>query len=149
MSASTSFSTTLWSSGGNTTGIRIPEAAIEALGRGKRVPVIVTVNGYSFRNTTAFMGGEFLVGVSAAHRAASGLQAGDPIDVTLEVDDAPRVIEVPPELAAALATDPAAAAAWQKLSYSHQRQHAEAIEGAKSADTKARRVEKALELLRG
>lgn len=142
------FSTTLWSGGGNTTGIRIPEEVITALGRGKRVPVIVTVNGYTFRNTTAFMGGQYLVGVSAAHRAASGLAAGDAIEVTLEVDDAPRVVEVPPELAEALAGDPEAAAAWQKLSYSHQRQHAEAILDAKAPETRARRVQKALELLR-
>ena len=143
------FHTTLMSGGGNTTGIEIPEEVVLGLGRGKRVPVIVTVNGYTFRNTTAFMGGKYLVGVSAAHRAASGLKGGDEIEVTLEVDDAPRVVEVPPELAAGLAADPVAAAAWQKLSYSHQRQHAEPIADAKSAETKARRVEKTLEILRG
>ena len=141
------FTTTLWSNGGNTTGIRIPEAVIDELGKGKRAPVIVTVNGYVFRNTTAVMGGQYLVGVSAAHREASGLKAGDPIEVTLEVDDAPRVVEVPTELAEALAGDPVASAAWAKLSYSHQRQHAEAIEAAKSPDTKSRRVEKALAML--
>ena len=118
------------------------------LGRGKRVPVIVTVNGYTYRNTIAFMGGQYLVGVSAAHREASGLKAGDPIEVTLEVDDAPRVMEVPPELAAAFESDPAAAEAWAKLSYSRQRQLAEPIADAKSPEAKARRVEKALEALR-
>jgi hypothetical protein len=142
------FHTELWASGGNNTGIEIPEAVVESFGRGKRVPVVVTVNGYTFRNTIAFMGGKYLVGVSSAHRAASGLKAGDPIEVTLEVDDAPRDVEVPPELAEALAADPVAAAAWQKLSYSHQRQHAEPIVEAKSPETKARRVEKTLELLR-
>ena len=142
------FHTTLISGGGNTTGIEIPEEVVLALGRGKRVPVIVTVNGYTFRNTTAFMGGQYLVGVSAAHRAASGLKAGDPIEVTLEADDAPRVVEVPPELAEAFAADPVAAAAWQKLSYSHQRQHAEPIAEAKSPETKARRVEKTIAALR-
>jgi hypothetical protein len=144
---SVTFRTTLWSSGGNTTGIRIPEDVIEQLGTGKRVPVVVTVNCYTFRNTTAFMGGQFLVGVSAAHREASGLTAGDEIEVTLEVDDAPRVVEVPPELAAAFEADPAAAEAWARLSYSRQRQLGEPIADAKSADAKARRVEKALEAL--
>jgi hypothetical protein len=143
------FHTTLISGGGNTTGIETPEEVVLGLGRGKRVPVVVTVNGYTFRNTTAFMGGQYLVGVSAAHRAASGLKGGDEIEVTLEVDDAPRVVEVPPELAEALAADPVAAAAWQKLSYSHQRQHAEPIADAKAPETKARRVEKTLEILRG
>ena len=142
------FHTTLISGGGNTTGIEIPEDVVLGLGRGKRVPVIVTVNGYTFRNTTAFMGGQYLVGVSAAHRAASGLKAGDDLEVTLEVDDAPRVVEVPPELAEALASDPAAAAVWAKLSYSHQRQHAEPIADAKSPETKARRVQKTLEILK-
>ncbi len=142
------FHTTLISGGGNTTGIEIPEDVVLGLGRGKRVPVIVTVNGYTYRNTTAFMGGQYLVGVSAAHREASGLKAGDPIEVTLEVDDAPRVMEVPPELAAAFESDPAAAEAWGKLSYSRQRQLAEPIADAKSPDAKARRVEKALEALR-
>ena len=142
------FQTTLISGGGNTTGIEIPEDVVLGLGRGKRVPVIVTVNGYTYRNTIAFMGGQYLVGVSAAHREASGLKAGDPIEVTLEVDDAPRVMEVPPELAAAFESDPAAAEAWAKLSYSRQRQLAEPIADAKSPDAKARRVEKALEALR-
>jgi hypothetical protein len=143
------FHTTLISGGGNTTGIEIPEDVVLGLGRGKRVPVVVTVNGYTFRNTTAFMGGQYLVGVSAAHRAASGLKGGDAIEVTLEVDDAPRVVEVPPELAEAFAADPDAAAAWAKLSYSHQRQHAEPIADAKSPETKARRVAKTLEILKG
>jgi hypothetical protein len=143
------FHTTLISGGGNTTGIEIPEDVVLGLGRGKRVPVIVTVNGYTFRNTTALMGGQYLVGVSAAHRAASGLKAGDDLEVTLEVDDAPRVVEVPSELAEALARDPVAATAWAKLSYSHQRQHAEPIADAKSPETKARRVQKTLEILRG
>lgn len=143
------FQTTLISGGGNTTGIEIPEEVVLGLGRGKRVPVVVTVNGYTFRNTTAFMGGQYLVGVSAAHRAASGLKAGDPIEVSLEVDDAPRVMEVPPELAAAFESDPAAVEAWGKLSYSRQRQLAEPIADAKSPETKARRVEKTIETLRG
>ena len=143
------FHTTLISGGGNTTGIEIPEEVVLGFGRGKRVPVVVTVNGYEFRNTIAFMGGQYLVGVSAAHRAASGLKAGDDIEVTLEVDDAPRVVEVPPELAEALAADPVAAAAWQKLSYSHQRRHAEPIVEAKSPETKARRVEKTVAALHG
>nr|WP_141917970.1 YdeI/OmpD-associated family protein [Klugiella xanthotipulae] len=144
------FHTTLISGGGNTSGIHVPEDIVLGLGRGRRVPVLVTLNGdYTFRNTIAFMGGQFLVGVSAAHRAATGLAVGDPVEVTLEVDDAPRVVEVPPELAEALAADPVAAQAWAALSYSHQRQHAEPIAAAKAADTRARRVQKTLAILRG
>ena len=69
-------------------------------------------------------------------------------DVDLELDTAPRVVDVPVELAEALAADPTAQAAWDRLSYSHQRQHALAIEGAKAAETRARRVDKTLEALR-
>lgn len=142
------FKTTLLQGGGNTTGIVIPPEVVEALGSGKRPKVNVTLNGtYTYRNTVAVMGGDYMVGVSAEHREKSGLKGGDKIEVELTLDTAPRIVEVPPELAAAFAKDKAAKAAWDKLSYSHQSQHALAIAGAKAADTKARRVEKALEML--
>lgn len=146
---STTFATTLWASGPNTTGIQVPEEIVTGLGRGKRVPVVVTINGtYQYRSTIAVMGGQFLVSVSAEHRKGAGIAAGDPIQVALEVDDAPREVAVPDELATALAADPSAHAAWQKLSYSQQRQHALAVEGAKAAETKARRVSKIIDTLR-
>ena len=134
---------------GNNTGIEVPEDVVLGFGRGKRVPVTVTVNGYNYRSTIASRGGKFLIPVSAAIRAETGLEADDPIDVTLEPDDAPREVEVPPDLSEALAADPVATAAWEKLSYSRKRQHTLAIEGAKAADTKARRVAKAIAALRG
>jgi hypothetical protein len=144
------FKTTLQKTGGNTTGIEIPEKIVEGLGGGKRPPVVVTLNGsYTYRNTIAAMGGGFWVGVSAEHRAKSGLTGGDKIEVELTLDTAPREVEVPPELAAALARDKTAKAAFEKLSYSHKRQHTLAIEGAKAADTKARRVLKTIERLKG
>jgi hypothetical protein len=117
---------------------------------GKRVPVIVTLDGgYSYRNTTAVMGGLNLVGLSAEHRAASGFSGGETVDVTIERDYAPREVEVPEALATALAADPVAAAAWEKLAYSHRKEHARAITEAKADDTRARRVEKAIAMLRG
>lgn len=88
------------------------------------------------------------MGVSAENRALTGAVGGRTYDVDLELDTAPRVVEVPAELAEALALDGAARVAWDKLSYSHQRQHTLAIDGAKAAETRARRVEKTLEALR-
>lgn len=134
---------------GNNTGIEVPEDVVLGFGRGKRVAVTVTVNGYTYRSTIASMGGRFLIPVSSAIRRETGLKAGDPIEVTLEPDDAPREVEVPAELAEALADDPVASEAWDKLSYSRKRQHTLAIDGAKAADTKARRVAKTITTLRG
>ena len=119
-----------------------------ALG-GKRVPVVVTLDGaYSYRNTTAVMGGRNLVSISKEHRAASGVAAGHEISVTLERDDAPREVEVPAELAESLAADPAASAAWDALAYSRRKEHARSIAGAKSDATRQRRLEKVLAALR-
>jgi uncharacterized protein YdeI (YjbR/CyaY-like superfamily) len=95
------------------------------------------------------MGGLNLVGLSAEHRAASGFSGGDTVEVTIERDDAPREVEVPEALAKALAADPAAAAAWDELAYSHRKEHARAITEAKAEETRARRVEKAMAMLRG
>lgn len=145
------FETTLWASGNNT-GIQVPEEVVLGFGRGKRVPVTVTItiNGdYAYRSTIAVMGGQYLIPVSAEHRKGAGIAGGDAIQVTLEVDDEPREVAVPEELAAALAEDPVAAEAWEKLSYSRKRQHVLAIDGAKAAETRARRVAKTLDALRG
>jgi hypothetical protein len=131
-------------------GIVVPDEVVQAFDRGKRVPVVVTVDGdHQYRTTIASMGGRFLVSFNAETRKATGRGAGDEIEVRLDVDDAPRVVEVPAELAVELDGDPSARAAWEKLSYSRQRAHAESITGAKAADTRARRVEKVLADLRG
>lgn len=142
------FTTTLLQSGNNV-GIEIPDDVVAELG-GKRVPVIITIDGaYTYRNTTAVMGGKSLVGVSAEHRAASGVVGGQVVEITMVRDDGPREVEVPPALAAALAADPVASAAWEKLAYSHRKEHARAITEAKADDTRDRRVAKAIAMLRG
>nr|MDT0657138.1 YdeI/OmpD-associated family protein [Micromonospora sp. DSM 115978] len=144
-----SFRTTLWAAGGNNVGIVVPEEVVLSFGRGKRVPVRVTIDGgYTYRNTIASMGGQFLISFNAETRAKTGKGAGDEIEVTLEVDEAPRTVEVPAALAAALDADPAAARAWSALSPSKQRAHALSVEGAKRDDTRARRVQKVVEALR-
>lgn len=123
--------------------VEVPDEVLDALG-GKRVPVNVTLNGTTFKTTTAVMGGKQLVGINKANRTATGVSAGDELEVTVERDTDERVIEVPPELAEAFETSTAAAATWKGLSYSHQREYAEWITGAKKAETRERRVAQAL-----
>ncbi|GAA3861600.1 hypothetical protein GCM10022381_02390 [Leifsonia kafniensis] len=144
-----SFRTTLWAAGGNNVGIVVPEEVVLGFGRGKRVPVVVTIDGgYSYRTTIASMGGRFLISFNAETRAATGNGAGDEVEVTLEVDDAPRTVEIPADLATAFDADPVAAKVWATLSYSKQRAHAESVASAKSDDTRSRRVQSVLETLR-
>lgn len=142
------FTAELQQTGKTTTGFEVPLEVVEGLGGGKRPKVTVTLNGATYRSSVAPMGGSHWVGVSADNRALTGAVGGQTYDVDLELDTAPRVVEVPAELAEAFAADPVAKAAWDKLSYSHQLQHALAVDGAKAADTRARRVVKALEALR-
>lgn len=130
-------------------GIRVPDAVVEALGGGKRPMCEVTLNGtYQYRCQVAPMGGEWWLGVSNEHRERSGLAAGDEVEVTLVVDTSPRDVEVPAELAAALAADPAAAAFFNGLSYSNKRVFTLSVEGTSNPETRARRVEKAIALMR-
>ena len=135
------FKTTLELAGKTATGFRVPASVVEALGKGKRPPVVVTINGYTYRNTVAVYGDEYLIGVAAEHRAASGLKAGDQIEVELELDTAPREIEVPRDFAAALAKDPEAKRFFESLSYSNKRRFTDSIAGAKSDETRQRRIE--------
>jgi len=148
--SSQTFRTTLWAGGGNNVGIVVPEEVVAAFGRGKRVPVVVTIDGgYQYRNTITSMGGQFLISFNAETRKITGRGGGDEVEVRLDVDDAPRVIQVPTDLAAELAKDAEAQAAWDELSYSRQRGHAESIAGAKTDETRARRVAKVVTALHG
>jgi hypothetical protein len=133
----------------NATGLPVPPEALEELGAGKRPAVVVTVAGYTYRTSVGAMGGQSLIPLSAAHRAASGIAADDEVEVTVELDAAPREAVVPEEVAAALAADPALAEAFRALSSSRQRALVDPIGEAKTAETRARRVEKALAALRG
>jgi hypothetical protein len=133
------FSTTLLQDGNNT-GIEVPAEVVAALNAGKRPPVVVTVNGYEYRSTIAPMGGRYLIPFSAERRKESGLAGGDAIEVELAVDEEPRVVEVPTDLAAALDESATANAAWAKLSYSRQKAHVTSVNGAKAPETRARRI---------
>ena len=142
------FRTTIVQSGKNTTGIQVPDEVVEALGSGKRPAVTVTVNGYSYRSTVASMGGVFMVSLSAEHRAGAGVGGGDEVEVDLELDTAPREVTVPPELVAALDAEPAARATFDGLSYSNKSWHVLQVTGAKTEETRQRRIARSVEALK-
>lgn len=112
-----------------------------------RAPVKVTINGYSFRTTTALMGGCYLIPVNKANRDGAGIKAGDQIEVQMELDTAPRTITPPPDFLKALKQNKAAYQRWQKLSFTHQKEHVNALEEAKKPETRARRIAQAIEML--
>ena len=128
-------------------GISVPPEVVEALGHGKRPPVTVTIRGYTYRSTVAAYTGEFLIGVSAENRAAAGVAAGDVVDVELDLDTAPRVLEVPADLDAALDADPVARAFFDGLSYSNRSRFTLSVADAKTPETRQRRIDKAVALL--
>jgi hypothetical protein len=142
------FRTTLLQNDKTATGMRVPDDIVEALGQGKRPPVRVTINGYTYRSTVAVMGGDYMLGVSAENRAGAGVKGGDEIDVDLELDTAPREVSVPADFAAALDAVPDAKRTFDGLSYSNKSWHVLQIEGAKSDETRQRRIVKSVEALR-
>jgi hypothetical protein len=142
------FTTTIELGGKTATGFRVPADVVASFGKGKKPPVRVTINGHTYRSTVAAYGDVFMLPLSAENREAAGVAAGDSVEVELELDTAPRIVEVPEDLAAAIAADPAAAAFWPTLSYSNQRWHVLSVEGAKSPDTRQRRIASSVGLLR-
>lgn len=142
------FRTVLLQAGKTATGIEVPEEVVSALGSGKKPAVSVTINGnFTYRSTVAVMDGRYLISVSAERREAAGVQAGDEIDVNLELDTAPREVVVPEDFSNALDADPAARAFFDGLSYSNRLRHVLSIEGAKTEETRLRRIEKSVSSL--
>jgi hypothetical protein len=147
MTSKQTFKTELLKGDGDTTGFIIPDEVVEALGQGKKPKVTVTINGkFSYPNTVAVMGGRYMIGISKERRKLAGVAGGEMIEVTLELDTAPRIMEVPPDLQKALDRDKAAKAYFATLSYSNQRRHIDNINGAKTDETRARRIEKSVAL---
>jgi hypothetical protein len=112
-----------------------------------RAPVKVTLNGYSYRSTISSMGGEVFIPLRKSNREAAGLEGGETIDVEIELDTAQREIKPPADFIRALKAAPPAWDRWQELSFTHQREHVEAIEGAKKPETRARRIESAVRMI--
>jgi uncharacterized protein DUF1905/bacteriocin resistance YdeI/OmpD-like protein len=142
------FSTTVELGGRTATGIEVPAEVVQALGAGKRPPVRVTVGGHTYQSTVSSLGGRFLLPLSAEHRAAAGVAAGDEVEVDIELDDAPRVVELPADLAAALDAEPGLRDRFERLAYSHRKEHVRAVQSAKAEATRARRVAAVLAALR-
>ena len=142
------FRTTILQSEGTATGIEVPAEVVESLGKGKRPPVTVTINGFTYRNTIAVYGGVYMVGISAENRAGARVAGGDEIDVDIELDTAPRVIDVPADLGAALDAEPEARRTFEGLSYSNKSWHVLQVTGAKKPETRAARVVKTVAAMR-
>jgi hypothetical protein len=129
-------------------GIEVPPEVVASLGKTKRPPVRVTINGHTYRSTVAVLGGRYMVGVSNEVRANAGVAAGDRVEIEMELDTAPREVAVPAELAQELARDVAANRAFEALSYSRKRLIVDPIANAKTAATRERNLAKAMSLLR-
>jgi len=142
------FHTTILQGDKTATGIRVPDEVVTALGSSKRPAVRVTINGYTYRSTVAVMAGVFMLGVSAEVRKGAGVAGGDEVDIDIELDTEPREVTVPRDFADALDGDADARRTFEGLSYSHKRRHILAIEDAKTAETRQRRIDKAVNMLR-
>ena len=126
---------------GNNTGIEVPPENIAELGAGKKPAVKIDVSGYSYTSTVAVMGGKYMISFSSAHRAASGLKGGDAIKVTLELETAPRTVEVPADLQGAL-SKAKLTEVFEKQAPSKRKEFVRQVEDAKTAETRTRRIEK-------
>ncbi len=126
----------------NATGIRVPAEAIAALGGKKKPPVIVSINGFTYRSTVAAYGAVYMLPLSQERRAAAGVAPNDVVEVTLELDTEPRTVEVPDDLAAALAAKRGARAAFDALAYSTRKEHVRQVVEAKAQETRERRIAK-------
>lgn len=130
--------------GKTATGIEVPPEVVEGLGSHKQPPVRVTLNDFTYRTTIAPMGGVFMIPLSADVRAASGAAAGDEVDIEIVLDTEPREVDIPEDLAAELARDTPASEFFRGLSYSNKRRIVLGIEGAKTAETRQRRIDNAI-----
>jgi hypothetical protein len=134
---------------GSAAAVVLDNDQVAAVGEGaKRFPVRATVNGYTWRTSVARMGGEFVLGLNREVREGAGVAAGDEVDVIIELDREVREVEVPAELAAALATDPQARASYERMAFTHRKEYARWIAEAKKEETRQRRVGQALEMIK-
>jgi hypothetical protein len=140
------FRTTVVLGGKTATGLQVPDDVVAELGAGKRPPVVVTVGGYTYRTTVAPMGGSYWLPLAAEHREAAGVQAEQEVDVSIELDTAPREVPVPDDLATAMDDD--ARAAFDGLAFSHRKEWVRWVEEAKKPETRTARIEKTVEGLR-
>ena len=142
------FRTAILTSGKTATGIEIPPEVIDALGGGKKPAVQVTIAGYTYRSTVASRGGRYMVGVNATNRERANVAAGDVVDVDIELDTGSREVEVPADFASALAREPKASSFFGTLTPSQRKWFVQDIEAAKKPETRLKRIDKAVQMLR-
>ena len=138
------FRTRILQAGKTATGIQIPDEVIAKLGTSKKPAVRVTINGYTYRSTVAVMGGKFMVGVNAENREKAKVAGGDKVDIEIALDTEPRFVTVPADFATMLSANTKALQHFDGLSYSKKKAFVQGIEGAKTVETRQRRIEKAL-----
>ncbi len=131
---------TIINTDGNNTGLEVPAEVMAKLGSSKKPAVVVTISGYTYRNTVAVMGGVFMISLSKANREAAGVKGGDQVEVTLELDTEPRTVEIPEDLAAALLEQPGAMAAFDKLAFSKRKEFVRQVNEAKAHETRTWRI---------
>jgi antitoxin component of MazEF toxin-antitoxin module len=141
------FHSTVELGGKTATGIEVPEDVIEALGAGKRPAVTVSVGSHTYRTTVAPMAGRFYIPLSRENREAAGVEAEDDVEVEIDLDTEPRVMEAPDDLAQALSLNETAEEFFDTLSFSHRRAYVDWITGAKKPETRERRIGQAVEML--
>lgn len=131
-------------SGKSATGFQVPAEIVSQLGSGKRPPVRVTINGHTYRSTVAPLGGVYMLPLSAENRSLAHASAGDEVEVEIEPDTQPRELSVPPDLLEALDRDADARRFFNGLSYSNRQRIVLSIAGAKTAETRQRRIAQAV-----
>jgi len=138
--------TILQAEGMDATGIVVPDEIVDKLGAGRKPKVSVTLKAYTYRSTVAVMGGKYMLPLAKEHRDAAGVKGGDKVEVSLELDTAPREVEVPKDFAAAL-KKAGLTRDFAALAFTHRKEHVRAIEEAKAAETRLRRIEKAVAMV--
>ncbi|HEX8315154.1 MAG TPA: YdeI/OmpD-associated family protein [Flavisolibacter sp.] len=141
-----SFKTTILQFGNNT-GIEVPENVLDKLGGGKKPLVVVTLNKYTYRSAVAKMADKFLISLSAENRKNANVKGGDELEINLELDTAPRTVDVPLELQKALDKNATAKINFEKLASSKKKALVLSLNEAKTDETRMRRIEKALQTL--
>ncbi len=134
-------------SGKTATGIEVPAEIVDHLGSSKRPSVRVTINGHTYRSTVASMNGVFMLPISAENRMLANVSAGDEVEVEIELDTQPREVSVPPDFLEALDRDANTRHYFDGLSYSNKQRFVLSIEEAKTAETRLRRIAKAVSTL--
>lgn len=142
------FQATIKGAGVNTTGIPVPAEVMTALNAGKKPAVTVTLGGHTYRSSVGTVDGAPMISLSLENRTKAGVSAGETVEVEVQLDTAPRTVDVPDDLARALDAQPEARRTFEALSYSNKRWHVESITGAKTDETRQRRIAKSVDMLR-